>query len=209
MTSAKKRGITALASTVDDETVRNYLPLVGTIARSIAKRVPPNVQLEDLMAAGTIGLLGCLMRDQNRNDRSYFAYLKIRIKGAILDELRSQDWLPRKARDRERELRREYPGYKSAITSFEDLKAPLERNPAIASTDEGPMEALFKKRSAKRLRREVDKLPEQELKVVHLRYFAELKNNEISELLGVSEARISQIHRNALKRLKPRLRDAA
>jgi len=81
-----------------DELIRQYTPLIKYIASRIAMRLPPNVALDDLISAGVIGLIDAIEKyDPNRNTQ-FKTYAEFRIKGAILDELRSLDWVPRSVR---------------------------------------------------------------------------------------------------------------
>jgi RNA polymerase sigma factor for flagellar operon FliA len=80
------------------ELIRQYTPLIKYIASRIAMRLPPNVALDDLVSAGVIGLIDAIEKyDPNRNTQ-FKTYAEFRIKGAILDELRSLDWVPRSVR---------------------------------------------------------------------------------------------------------------
>jgi RNA polymerase sigma factor for flagellar operon FliA len=81
-----------------DALIQQYTPLIKYIASRIAMRLPPNVILDDLISAGVIGLIDAIEKyDPNRNTQ-FKTYAEFRIKGAILDELRSLDWVPRSVR---------------------------------------------------------------------------------------------------------------
>src|SRR5690606_34900002 len=75
-----------------------YTPLVRQIAGGFQRRLPRNVLREDLIAAGMSGLWDAIRRHTDRPTESFEWYVRVRIRGAILDELRAQDWLPRRAR---------------------------------------------------------------------------------------------------------------
>src|SRR3546814_8978713 len=81
----------------DDSLVR-YAPLVRKLALQLLARLPASVQLDDLIQAGMIGLLDAARRYQETPDAQFETYATARISGAMLDELRSQDWLPRSVR---------------------------------------------------------------------------------------------------------------
>ncbi|GAB1578961.1 RNA polymerase sigma factor FliA [Bordetella petrii] len=83
----------------DDSLVR-YAPLVRRLALQMLARLPASVQLDDLVQAGMIGLLDALRRYQETPDAQFETYATARIRGAMLDELRSQDWLPRSVRSK-------------------------------------------------------------------------------------------------------------
>ena len=85
--------------------VAEYLPLVQRIAQRLLVRLPPSVDLGDLVQAGLMGLLDALeQKEGSANDAAFQSYAAIRIRGAMLDELREQDWLPRRARQREQKI---------------------------------------------------------------------------------------------------------
>jgi RNA polymerase sigma factor for flagellar operon FliA len=81
-----------------------HLGLVQAIAREIAQRVPPDVQLDDLVSAGTLGLVRALESFDPARGLEFSTYATPRIRGAILDELRAQDWVPRSVRRRGRQI---------------------------------------------------------------------------------------------------------
>jgi len=83
----------------DDSLVR-YAPLVRKLALQLLARLPASVQLDDLIQAGMIGLLDAARRYQETPDAQFETYATARIRGAMLDELRSQDWLPRSVRSK-------------------------------------------------------------------------------------------------------------
>jgi RNA polymerase sigma factor FliA len=84
--------------------VQDFLPLVRAVARKIKSRLPPSVDLDDLMGAGTIGLIDAVDRYTPQETGDFRRYAAIRIRGAILDELRSLDWAPRSTRQAKSEF---------------------------------------------------------------------------------------------------------
>lgn len=84
--------------------VQDFLPLVRAVARKIKTRLPPSVDLDDLMGAGTIGLIDAVDRYTPLETGDFRRYAAIRIRGAILDELRSLDWAPRSTRQAKSEF---------------------------------------------------------------------------------------------------------
>jgi len=75
-----------------------HAPLVRRLALQLAARLPACVELDDLVQAGTIGLIEAIRRYQATPDAQFETYATLRIRGAMLDELRGQDWLPRSVR---------------------------------------------------------------------------------------------------------------
>ncbi|MGC8467652.1 MAG: RNA polymerase sigma factor FliA [Acidithiobacillus sp.] len=87
--------------------VARYVPLVQRIAQRLRARLPANVDLGDLIQAGLIGLLDVLEQYPEPDDsESFMRYATLRIRGSMLDELREQDWLPRRARAKEQQVSR-------------------------------------------------------------------------------------------------------
>ena len=81
-----------------EDLILSYAPLVKYIAERIAIRLPSNISKEELISAGTVGLLDALDRFEPEMGIKFQTYAEHRIKGAILDELRKMDWFPRSVR---------------------------------------------------------------------------------------------------------------
>ena len=81
-----------------NQLVEMYLPLVKCIAERVRSKLPSSVQLEDLMSAGVFGLMDAITRYDLDRDVKFETYCSTRIRGAILDELRKLDWVPRLVR---------------------------------------------------------------------------------------------------------------
>lgn len=100
------------ASEVDlekrNEMIVEYLPLVKFIANRIAGRLPSHVEVDDLINSGIIGLIDALKKFDASLKIKFKTYAEFRIKGAILDELRSLDWVPRSTRQKASRLERAY-----------------------------------------------------------------------------------------------------
>lgn len=111
----------------EDELIHDYAPLVRRVALQLVARLPASVELDDLMQAGMIGLLDAVRRYQESPDAQFETYATTRIRGAMLDELRSQDWLPRSVRSKSRQLERVIQDLQHAL-----LRAPTEREIAKA-----------------------------------------------------------------------------
>ena len=89
-----------------EERLARHLPLVLRIAGQMAAQLPASVDISDLEQAGMIGLWDALERGQEQAAAQFGAYAAIRIRGAIYDELRRQDWLPRRSRVQERAIQK-------------------------------------------------------------------------------------------------------
>src|SRR5690606_12396244 len=88
----------------EDSLVEQYAPLVRRQALQLVSRLPSNVELDGFMQAGMMGLLDAVRRYQVVVDAQFGTYAVTRIRGAMIDELRSQDWLPRSVRNKARNI---------------------------------------------------------------------------------------------------------
>src|SRR5579871_618506 len=91
-----------------DKLIMEYAPLIKFIAQKIAARLPSNIDIDDLISAGVIGLMDAIEKYDPSRDNKFKTYAEFRIRGAILDELRSQDWVPRSVRDKAKKIERTY-----------------------------------------------------------------------------------------------------
>src|ERR1041384_6281008 len=89
-----------------DKLILEYAPLIRFIAQKIAVRLPSYIELDDLISSGVIGLMDAIEKYDPTRDNKFKTYAEFRIRGAILDELRSQDWVPRSVRDKAKMLDR-------------------------------------------------------------------------------------------------------
>jgi RNA polymerase sigma factor for flagellar operon FliA len=85
-----------------------YAPTIKYIAQRIALRLPPHLGLDDLMNAGVLGLIDAMAKYDPSRDNTFKTYAEFRIRGAMLDELRNLDWVPRSVRQKERAIERAY-----------------------------------------------------------------------------------------------------
>jgi RNA polymerase sigma factor FliA len=83
---------------------RKYAPLVRRIAHQMVAKLPANVELDDMIQAGMMGLMDAVGRFEEAHGTQFEVYAASRIRGAMLDELRAGDWLPRSARKSQREI---------------------------------------------------------------------------------------------------------
>ena len=75
-----------------------HMPLVKRLAHQMKAKLPPSVEVDDLVQAGMIGLLDAINRYEENHGAQFETYAVLRIRGAMLDELRSSDWMPRSTR---------------------------------------------------------------------------------------------------------------
>lgn len=202
-------------------------PLVKRIVRQLNAQVTATMSREDMEQIGLLGLLDALRR-YGPPDEKFGAYAATRVRGAILDELRRQDWRPRtvrqenhRVRDEVRALTRRLGREPSEAEIMVELKlspeAYLEYQQAdcaeeFASFDElvGEMAELpsdLRSPEAQTVaRRTVEQalgtLDQREQRVVQLYYEYELGLKEIAAVLGLTEARVCQINKGALRKMK-------
>ena len=93
--------------------VIEYAPMVKHIANRLAARLPSNFQLDDLIQAGMIGLLEAMEKYDETRGAKFKTYAEIRVRGAMLDDLRAKDWIPRSVRDKSSKLENAYTELRS------------------------------------------------------------------------------------------------
>lgn len=211
-----------------DTLVEDYLPLVKKIGLHLVAKLPESVELDDLLQVGMIGLIQARDSFDASQGASFATYAGIRIKGAMLDEVRRNDWLPRSVQQKikqvgdaisKAEARLGRPASSQEIA--DELNISLEEYQEIASelaccrmtsledfeTESevdgvDPSERLEEDDFKQALVGAIKILPEKEQLMMSLYYGDELNLKEIGEVLGVSESRISQIHGQALARVR-------
>lgn len=215
---------------IREQLVENYLSLVNIIAGRIAISLPAHVDRDDLISSGFFGLLDAIERYDPARGNKFETYAGVRIRGSILDYLRSKDWIPVSLRQKIRKYEQTVSALEAKFgraatdkeiaaelgISMDDLNAllgrlniatviPLEEYAKVESTANqipGPSENIEFKELQESLAAAIDKLPEKEKIVISLYYYEELTLKEISLILKLSEARISQLHTKAVFRLR-------
>lgn len=215
---------------VEQQHLLAYLPLVKRIVRQLASQTGGAIDREDMEQIGLLGLLDSL-RKYGEPDEKFVAYAGMRVRGAILDELRRQDWRPRavrqeshRLRDGLRELSRRlgrdpseadvmqhlgltaeaYQTYllaenAEALASFDELLQGMREIPSEQPTPE----TLFIRRDS--IEQALRELGEREQRVIQLYYEFDLSLKEIAAVLELTEARVCQINKAALRKMRERL----
>jgi len=222
--------------------VERYGPMVRRMASQMIGRLPANVELDDLVQAGMIGLIDAMSRYENDRGAQFETFATQRVRGAMLDELRGSDWLPRSVRRNQRTIeaaihRAEQRLGRAAgeVDIAEELGMPLgeyqqlldaargaqlvylddradddgeegalERS--LASDEADPFETLGDARFRRALVAAIEALPERERLVMGMYYEQEMNLKEIGAVLGVTESRISQLHSQAVARLRAQMK---
>ncbi len=230
---------------VKDKIIVEYAPLVRFIAMKIAARLPSSVELDDLISCGVIGLMDAISKFDPSRDNKFKTYAEFRIRGAILDELRSQDWVPRSVREKSKQLERAYAKLEREFgrpATDEEMCVELEcsleefhelvnksKSVSLLNIDDSatfnrgdkklmmgllenrrssnPFNAVNYKNSQSLIKEGIKSLPEKQRLVLSLYYFEDLNLKEIGQVLDVTESRVSQLHTQAILKLKAKLKN--
>lgn len=207
-----------------------YAPLVKRIARQLTSQVGGAMDREDMEQIGLMGLLEALRR-YGTPDAAFGSYASLRVRGAILDELRRQDWRPRAVRQESHKLRdavraltrrlgREpneaevlaglgitadaYQAHLLAenaelLASFDEVLQDAAGDNGHGDSVPGPEELLMVRRS---LAQALNGLDEREQRVVQMYYEFELSYKEIAAVLDLTDARVCQLNKAALGKMR-------
>lgn len=219
------------------ELLEQYLPLVKRHALNLKTRLPPSIDLDDLIQAGSIGLLDAITRYDQSQGTTFGTFVIHRIRGAMIDELRSRDWAPRSVRRNARllettlcslEQRLGRTATEREIAAAMDLSLAQyhqllwetngsqmlafdqmneEQLESAGHPDQNPYNDLIEARNRTRLIRAIDNLPERERLLMALYHQEKLNMREIGLVLEISESRVCQLHSQAIARLRSRLAD--
>ncbi|MBI5428489.1 MAG: FliA/WhiG family RNA polymerase sigma factor, partial [Nitrospinae bacterium] len=83
-----------------EQVIKEYAPMVKYVANRIALRLPPHIEIDDLISVGVIGLIDAIEKYDASRGAKFKTYAEFRVRGAILDELRALDWVPRSVRQK-------------------------------------------------------------------------------------------------------------
>jgi RNA polymerase sigma factor for flagellar operon FliA len=222
----------ATSQTDQENIVRRFAPKVKYLALRMKSRLPRNVELGELISAGTLGLMESFGKFSPEMGLRFDTYAENRIRGAMLDELRRLDWFPRSLRKRVRALDEaihklehqtgENPD-ESALASetgmtVKEVREGLEAlhnqfclsleliQESLSPLEDTSSEEPFRKTASQELVERVAELIEQltprEKLVLSLYYTDELNMRETAEVMGITEGRVSQLHSQALSRLR-------
>ncbi|MCR9104309.1 MAG: RNA polymerase sigma factor FliA [Gammaproteobacteria bacterium] len=215
--------------------VREHLPLVKKIGLHLVAKLPPSIELDDLLQVGVIGLIQAGATYDHSRGASFATYAGIRIKGAMLDEVRRNDWVPRTVQQNLRRVSEAIGQIEArlgqsasdkqiaqelgmSLEEYHAMSADLvhsrlvsldDTTQTVESDEYNPFGALEDTQMREQLAAAIASLPEKEAMVMSLYYAEELNLKEIGEVLGVSESRVSQIHGQALARIRVKVNAAA
>lgn len=230
-----------------DQLIVEYASLIKYIAQKIAARLPANIELDDLMSSGVIGLMDAIDKYDASRDNKFKTYAEFRIRGAILDELRAQDWVPRSVREKSKQLERVYAKIEQtkgrqatdeevceqlgvnqeefhemlnqvrsvSLLSYDDLSSFSKADKRtlhgygenVGGKSPTPFSEVNTAAVKKVIAEAIRELPEKQRLVLSLYYYEDLNLKEIGRVLDVTESRVSQLHTQAVLRLKGKLRN--
>jgi RNA polymerase sigma factor for flagellar operon FliA len=224
-----------------DNVLLAMVPLVKRMAVEIRQHLPAHVEMDDLVSAGTLGLVDALRKFDPARKVKIESYARHRIRGGILDGLRNLDPATRDMRRRARTVDRTYHGLEAKLgrpvkdeeiaealgislkawhrwareihgLGFDgwqrlETAAAVRTHPAgdegwMAVIQENPFDLCYRREQRDLLKLALARLPERERLIVTLYYQQELTMKQIAARLGVDESRVSQLHAEALQRLK-------
>ena len=225
---------------IREKLILEYAPLVKLVAGRLSMYLGYNVEYDDLVSYGIFGLIDAIDKFDSMKAVKFETYASLRIRGAVLDQIRKMDWIPRTIRQKQKKIEtvmktieaetgrvatdeeiarslgisdEDYLAWQSQmkITGVVSLNEFMESGSEIPAEQneqhrfEGPEEVVEKEELKKVLGQAMDLLTEREKKVILLYYYEDLTLREISDVLEVTESRISQLHTRALKKMKDRM----
>jgi RNA polymerase sigma factor for flagellar operon FliA len=229
---ARSPALTAYGRDQQETLIRSHLPLVRRMAGHLASRLPPSIELDDLMQFGLIGLNDAIQRYQAQEGVPFEVYARTRIRGAMIDGLRQADLLPRHVRDRVREAEEAVrrlshtlgrppddgeiaAALEMSLDEYRSLLADAVSIQYGADDDEGgssaaemvpdedtPQTIMERRDDTRKLAQMLRQLPEREAMVMALHYQEGLTFREVAKVLDLTPGRISQMHTQAIVRLR-------
>ena len=212
-----------------DELVMQYLPAVRAMAYRLRERLPSSIDVEDLISIGTEEMIKLSRRYDKLQNDSFWGYGKKRVYGSMLDYLRSLDVMSRANRRLVKLVSKEIEKYLSVYeeepsdeyiseVTGEDIEKvreardgtkiisvmPINEQITIYS-GENTSELVEKEQLLEIIKDILMGFQEREQTIIQLYYFEELNLKEISEILNISESRISQIHKKLLSKIRNQL----
>jgi RNA polymerase sigma factor FliA len=178
--------------------IEQWESLVWWVVNRLKPRLPNSVSEEELFSAGMVGLLKAARSYDASRGAEFKTYAYHRIRGAMLDELRTLDYLPRSIREKARAEGEEAPAVVSLPTD-EDGSDGLKG-------DSGDNRTVENAELMAALQEGISGLPEKMRVVMHLYYNEGRRMREIGEMLALTESRVSQIHSASIARLRRSLR---
>ncbi len=223
-----------------EQLIIEYSQLVKLVAGRLSMYLGHNVEYDDLVSYGVFGLIDAIDKFDMAKNVKFETYASLRIRGAILDQIRKMDWIPRTVRQRQRrmdeaikkiemetgraatdeELAKELGLTEDELCSWQSqMKVTnvvslneFEENGPEPVMDTGrqghysqPEEVVEEAELKEMLVASLEFLTEKERRVIELYYYEELTLKEISQILSVSESRVSQLHTKGLIKMRRKM----
>ena len=209
--------------------IAEHVEMARRIALRVARRVPEWMSYDDLIASAMVGLTEAADRYDSARGEPFPGFAEKRIRGAVLDELRRGDIMPRRARQNARKVGqtiKELEGKlgrppedeevaKALDIPLDEYKEDLEQLTHVAVVSISPQllqthadaepdveTQMQRAQLSKALRDGLKQLPERDATILSLYYIEEVNYGEIAQLLGVTESRVCQLHGRAISRLR-------
>lgn len=223
-----------------EKIILEYAQLVKVVAGRLSMYLGYNVEYDDLVGYGIFGLIDAIDKFDLNKDVKFETYASLRIRGAILDQIRKMDWIPRTVRQKQKrideaikqiemrtgknaldeEIAQELGVSEDELSNWQSqLKVTniVSLNEFLEQGSEPVMDArqnshfiqpedLVEENELKQVLEEsMNLLTEKEKKVILLYYYEDMTLKEISQILEVSESRVSQLHTKALMKMKSKM----
>lgn len=230
-------------SVMREQIIIEYVPLVKVVAGRLAIYLGNNVEYDELVSYGIFGLIDAIDKFDYGKGIKFETYASLRIRGAILDQIRKLDWIPRSVRQKQKAIdaaikkleteigpnytdedmakelgitEEEYISWvgQTNISNISSLEDFMDQGMEVKSSSSQtyariePERVVAEKELKQDLAKALNELTEKERSVVLLYYYEELTLKEISNVLEVSESRVSQLHSKALKKMRTHLGDS-
>ncbi len=188
-------------SSLREKMIEKYTPLIKYIAHRMAMRLPPHISVDDLFGVGAIGLLDALDKFDPNKKVQFRTYAEFRVKGAMLDELRSQDWVSRSVRQKANRIEKAYQ-------ALEKKKGSSVEDDEVAEEMGISLEEYYKLLNASRgvslldidsVSMKFSKVPEEDL----FELIMDEKGNNPLQLLGLE---LKKVLAQAIESLSPKER---
>jgi RNA polymerase sigma factor FliA len=188
--------------------ISSHVEVARRISLRVARRCPDWIGREDLVSAGMLGLIEAAERYDATRTEPFLPFAEKRIRGAVLDELRRGDIMPRRSRQMARKISAnianlekqtgESPSDEAVAALLEDS----EDHPRMSSDATSPESNAAHSEMMAKVRAALPKLEKRDLTLLSLYYVEELTYAEVAQVLGVTTARICQLHGRAIARLR-------
>lgn len=212
-----------------DQLVLEHAPIARRIALRMARRLPDPVLVDDVVAAAYLGLTQAAERYDAKRGEPFLGFAERRIRGAVYDELRRADVLPRRQRQKakkvqdairrvEQQLGRAAEDQEVAAdlgVTVAEYRSDLEQLTHVAivefqehpcpKTQDSPAQIAENRDLVAKVMRALQLLPTRDAQLLSLYYIEELTYAELGEIFDVSVGRVSQLHARAITRLRAKL----